>query len=182
MECLYVMDNKHFDFAQWREDTEKWFKNKEALKFQNHFGFKDGKCIIEFQNVDEKLIKELTRVTQKVIGGALYWIALTYSQYTVLPEDKESENIRKSLELKVKIKFFIDIYLSSGIEKFLNVLDYYSGSFKLQYELSKMTFVNGTYYDLEGFELKNGHWEKDGIMKPVTDEFKNFIDTYEETA
>lgn len=186
--CAYLITDGtgHFDFLKWQNDVKLWFKNKEAIGFECIFKIEKGKFVLEFENTEEKYKKELSRVTQKIIGGALYWITTTYNQYSPLEEDKESELKRKNTELAVKTKFYIDTFLKLGIEQFLNTLEMYSNDFKFQYELSKLTVEDNTLYDYEGYALVDNHWEKEEngqkLMKPISENMEKFLASRKKTA
>lgn len=158
----YLNANNEFDGMSWITDVQKYEKNIKGLKCKTKVKLK-GICNneaifdVKLVNVPSKYAKAMTSLTKDVSQGAFQWILISFT-HSVAKEDVTKETERISQTVITLSEGLINTLLANGLREFKNAVRDRVNLMIAQYELSKLTFVDGKWKRWNGDVWDGSVW------------------------
>lgn len=153
-----------YDLSKWEKNINKFFLNKEKLSFKAQAVLTDdGKIRFLLEGLDPKYEKATRELMLSVSQGAVYYMNyFIRPDYIISPEDKNFEQQKCNSTIETCINLIPKLFENS--EAFFSTINQKYEMLKLQYLLTKITYVDGKWRINDSVWEKNGWVDSNGIF------------------
>ena len=161
------MEINNFDYLAWENLVNRYFANKQILKFKMRLDYNDGKVSLKFSMTDENKIyvPALETLIIDICKGAALVMCKTFNAYYAEDVDYKDEN-KKIFDLMQKeTGNYLKTLFDQGLEGFFSVMHEQMLLLESVYTIQHMKYdVSSHQWLMNGEKLNNGYVHgNDGI-------------------